>query len=266
MIRPRCFILKKYVEMARSFYITLPSNGSMGIFPDNTVTEYKNQLPRPLHLDGEWEVGMTECSYPYSWFQLTDENSEIWIEEHTAHPGDWQRLTLNPLKKLDRTSIGNRTYLPRDLKDTIVFNGTSINDKLILKSNPDLRVKFKGKIAQSFGWNESRVLSSNGWETADYPWTSQNITQMFVYTDIITPHPVGDQEVPLLKTFSVSDLPQFGSSVDVAPPLVAYYPVNRNPLDSIQISIRDGTGKKVGFTSGRSIVTLHFRQRRSSLL
>ena len=65
--------------MAKSFYVTLPSNGSMNVFSDNTVTEYKNKLPRPLHLEGEWEVGLIECTYPYSWFQICDETSRIYI-------------------------------------------------------------------------------------------------------------------------------------------------------------------------------------------
>ena len=94
----------------------------------------------------------------------------------------------------------------------------------------------------------------------------QNVHQIFVYTDIITPHAVGDHEVPLLKQFSVTSPPEFGSPVDVVPPVTAYYPVNRNPIDSIEIILRDGTGQKIPFTSGRTITTLHFRQRRSAWL
>ena len=43
------------------FHLTLPSDGSMETFPDNTLAHFKMLLPQTLDLsDGEWEVGLTE--------------------------------------------------------------------------------------------------------------------------------------------------------------------------------------------------------------
>ena len=47
------------------FHLTLPSDGSMETFPDNTLAHFKTSLPQPLDFtEGEWEVGLTEMLYP----------------------------------------------------------------------------------------------------------------------------------------------------------------------------------------------------------
>ena len=238
----------------------------MNVFPDNTVTEYKNKLPRPLHLDGEWEVGLIECTYPHSWFQICDETSKLY-KRNTAQNGEWINVPLNAVKSIDLTKIGARRYLPETARTTnlLLFDGQNFNDQLKMKARQRLNLRFEGKITQTLGVPDPFVLEDS-WTYGRYPWMEQNVHQIFVYTDIITPHPVGDHEVPLLKQFCVADLPKFGLPVNVTPPVTAYYPVNRNPIDTIEIVLRDGTGKKIPFTSGRTIVTLHFRQRRSARL
>ena len=40
------------------FYLTLPSNVSLDVFPDNKTSEYRVKLPQPVELDGNWEVGL----------------------------------------------------------------------------------------------------------------------------------------------------------------------------------------------------------------
>lgn len=46
------------------FYLTLPSDGSMEAFPQNTVAQFKTLLPQTVDLtDGEWQMGLTEMMY-----------------------------------------------------------------------------------------------------------------------------------------------------------------------------------------------------------
>ena len=46
------------------FYLTLPSNSSMDYYADNTVARYTTKLTNTVELEGEWEVGLTEISFP----------------------------------------------------------------------------------------------------------------------------------------------------------------------------------------------------------
>ena len=50
---------------SRRFYLTLPSNASMNLYPKNTAAQYTIKLPRSIALDGgDWEVALTELSVP----------------------------------------------------------------------------------------------------------------------------------------------------------------------------------------------------------
>ena len=48
------------------FYLTLPSNGaiSMSEYPNNRNNSWKTRLNRRIRLNGEWEVGLANVSYP----------------------------------------------------------------------------------------------------------------------------------------------------------------------------------------------------------
>ena len=252
--------------MAASFYVTLPSNGSMTVFPDNKITEYKNKLPKPLHLDGEWEVGLVECTYPFSWLQICEETTRVSL----LHPSfdDWQAVSILPVKSFaDEHELAEKKWFRDNQRGIMQISEIDDNGRVKMKNlmSGGIQLRFEGKICQTLGVDDPHTLSTE-WESGRYAWTKQNINQIFVYTDIIAPYPVGDREVPLLKHFSVNNSAEFGSHVDVVPPLTAYHPISRNPIDTIEIAFRDGTGRKIPFTTGRTVVTLHFRQRRSSLL
>ena len=52
------------------FYLTLPSNASLDVFPDNKTTSYRVKLPQTIDLEGNWEVGLYSISYPNTWYTL----------------------------------------------------------------------------------------------------------------------------------------------------------------------------------------------------
>ena len=54
------------LSQSSSFYVNLSSSRSHDVFRDNKPNSFKNQLPRELKIDGDWEVGITELSYPSS--------------------------------------------------------------------------------------------------------------------------------------------------------------------------------------------------------
>ena len=49
------------------FYLTLPSNASMDVFPDNKVGSYYIKFPQTIDLNGDWEVGLYSISYSNTW-------------------------------------------------------------------------------------------------------------------------------------------------------------------------------------------------------
>ena len=47
----------------QGFYLTLPSESSKDLFPENNASEYSVRLPHWIHLKGEWEIGLHSIAY-----------------------------------------------------------------------------------------------------------------------------------------------------------------------------------------------------------
>ena len=55
-----------------SFTIELLSNACGELFPDNTLSSFTNFLPKQVNLEGQWEVAISETSYPSMYQNLTE--------------------------------------------------------------------------------------------------------------------------------------------------------------------------------------------------
>ena len=53
------------------FFVVLPSNSSMKIYPDNRTSSFTVNLPKPLELDpAQWDVALSEIQYPHIWYNI----------------------------------------------------------------------------------------------------------------------------------------------------------------------------------------------------
>ena len=57
-----------------SFTIELVSNESAQLFPDDALSSFTNFLPEQLNLEGQWEVAISEKSYPSRYQNVTEGN------------------------------------------------------------------------------------------------------------------------------------------------------------------------------------------------
>ncbi|GFT21724.1 uncharacterized protein TNCV_2969771 [Trichonephila clavipes] len=72
------YIMRKKKKVPESLE-ELPS----GLFPPerhiqitkNKISHFKTQLPSPVCLNGEWEVGLSEIIYPHSWLNVNETNN-----------------------------------------------------------------------------------------------------------------------------------------------------------------------------------------------
>ena len=83
---------------------------------------------------------------------------------------------------------------------------------------------------------------------------------LFVYCDVVEHVVVGDVKAPLLRTVNIAG--KEGFTVNRIFQTVQYVPVQRKQFSTIEIDIRDDTGRPVPFQRGKVIVTLHFRRKR----
>ena len=68
-------------DMDRDFYITLFSNASQDIYPDNKVAAFTTQLAQSIRLDPSeiWEVGLYELSHSASQQHLQLLNLTVFV-------------------------------------------------------------------------------------------------------------------------------------------------------------------------------------------
>ena len=60
------------------FYLTLPGNASMDVFPNNKIGSYHVKFPQTFDLNGEWEVGLYSISYSNTWYTLQNHQNHIY--------------------------------------------------------------------------------------------------------------------------------------------------------------------------------------------
>ena len=86
-----------------------------------------------------------------------------------------------------------------------------------------------------------------------------------MYCDVVEPRVVGDSLTPLLRIVPVEG--EHGELVTRIYNNVHYVRVQRKTFQTLEVNIRDRTGKKVPFERGTLNVTLHHpRSKRFSIL
>ena len=74
------FKLNFYRSVVMDFFtIELVSNASFNCYPNNSLSSFTNFLPEQIHLKGEWEVAISEISYP-SWYQNVTEGKLTFVD------------------------------------------------------------------------------------------------------------------------------------------------------------------------------------------
>ena len=83
-----------------SFTIELVSNASLQHFPSNTLSSFTNFLPEQVNLDGQWEVAISEFSYPSLYqnvtegkFMFYDEKLSKTTKAYYLEPGLYSSIT-----------------------------------------------------------------------------------------------------------------------------------------------------------------------------
>ena len=56
------------------FYIRLPINSSLNIYPVSRISSYVTKLPDEIHFTARWDIGLQEIQYPPPW-----SNIEEWV-------------------------------------------------------------------------------------------------------------------------------------------------------------------------------------------
>ncbi len=275
------------------FYITLPSNtihsssrnrpnDPVGQSKGNTQSDFRIHLPHRISLDGEWEVALCEIIYTHSWFNIDhndDKDRYIMINDAAqrktvvceVEPGFYE--TAQELIGAVNTSVVrvcDALAIPPILK--FVYDQITKRSAIKLGRKSEPTLLFMGeKLRYMLGFDIADLtrLKSERAEPltlkAKYPVDLRGgLDTLYIYCDLISNQVVGDVTAPLLRVVAVE-----GHHDDVVSKLFInphYLPLVKREFDTIEISIKDDRDKPIRFLYGKTIVKLHFRRKKFSLL
>lgn len=249
------------------FHVTLPSDSSLETYPNNTASRFTVRLPDRVELDGDYEVGLAELMYPHTWFNFDNSNERFHI---------FNRLRENQMKKY----VFRSGYYP----DAVTF-AHSLNQQIIKALteaehyNPVVRFSFDpSTLKMSLQYNSRQwiIFTSNFLEYLGFtrmmsfnPKTPTVANEVFdihqgrnlfyVYCDVAAHSIVGDIVTPLLRVCNTSGAD--GKVVRTTFTHPHYVPVAQTDFQTIEINISDELGHPIPFMHGKTLATLHFRQR-----
>ena len=263
------------------FYLTLPSNSSLGYFPNNSASHFITKLPQSQELNGEYEVGLAEIQFSNSYQNVTENKVYFEYELHERKYNEARTIVQNRVVGIKRIGVPNGLYESNKYFITVLnklcagldqFNGGT-KDKRILKFfyNQASRrasitkyqdysyLRLSEALSEILGCPEN-MANSGYFPSSRTMDLDQNVKSIFVYSDLVQPRPVGDAVVPLLRS-----LPPVDKSKDTVHYLFEkphYIPLGRFQFDTVEILLTSDKGEKISFDNGHCIVTLHFRRRR----
>lgn len=276
------------------FYIYLPSNVRSEYF-ENTAANFKTKLVSRLQLKGQYLVGLAEISYSFTWMNINEnesislkysnKNGVIEQEDFILKKGHYTiENLLKGINKLFESKISNVIFpefkivnienintiqlicgqhsyglvypiLSRNLSNLLGFNKEKyekfMNNKLFSQY---ILAKYMGPYMdndfdkEDFYYAESPYDISGGYHT------------LFVYCDIIKPHLVGNSLTQLIKFVEIPNNIDYGEQVHITYSNIEYYPLNFNEIESIEVDIKDDTGKSIPFSFAKNFVVLHLKR------
>ena len=243
------------------FYLTLPSNSSLNVFPDNKTSSYRVKLPQAIDLNGDWEVGLYSISFPSTWYTLQNHENHIYYTVdgfifQTAIVDYGYYGTMDDLVKSVNAALKKNT---RNDNIRLTYNVRTEKVTVHVKNSHQLVIIGRLSIILGFGGEEVKIAKTT---TSPFVADLNSTAMIYFYCDIVRPQVVGDTSAKLLKSVPVQG--KTGEVVAKTFTNIQYVPVQTKSFEDIEIILRDDTGKPVPFERGKVSVTLHFKQQSPS--
>ncbi|GFU53473.1 uncharacterized protein F54H12.2 [Trichonephila clavipes] len=181
-----------------SFYATLPSDSSMHFFPENKISHFKTQLPSPVCLNVEWEVGLSEIIYSHSWLNVNETNNYFLYKAGDGNISSTVKRTIDVgcyETMLDIISAVQLALPKNPNRFTIIYNKATKRVKINAVQGSSLHLENLGEL---LGFKRNAIIIGNmKSEFVADAWS--NFSVFYVYSDLISPQIVGDTQAPLLR-------------------------------------------------------------------
>jgi hypothetical protein len=240
--------------MATQFYFTLPSNSSLAYFPNN----FRVKLAETIVLPGQWEVALTELHYPHTWSTLRRRVQQTYL--YTIGSSPYQTVVLNETQysSINQLTKALNAGMSKETQTKVKFSYNRSSRKVLVDVKHVTTVWFTGELATVLRFDQDTLIEkkTSSLCAADI---NGGFSSMYVYTDIVDAQFVGNVKVPLLRIVNIEG--EYGNTVHASFRNLQYVPVKVNSFETIKVNIKNDQDENVSFEFGKSIATLHFRQK-----
>jgi hypothetical protein len=257
-----------------AFEITLLSNGSMDIFPSNTMAKFSNLLPERLSLEGHWQVALSDLVYPASFYNIA--KTKVTVRSYLS-PHDQDHLLRVQIFQFPAGLYHGYDEIFETLKN---LTGVPFTKFHVRK---DRCLEFHLLATYGFEFSEPDIPSILGFpDNMVGRARPRNGTQqlagkfplditggrnlLFVYIDIIEHQIVGDSKAAMLRIIPLQNLITANGNLAVMqlisreePRSLDYKKLLIQSFDRISVELRDETGRLLPFVGiGRTAIKLKF--------
>ena len=262
-----------------SFTVELVSNASFDCYLNNTLSSFTDFLPEQINLEGEWEVAITELSYPSLYQNITD-GKFFSLDAATpdTKPSDYYTIDAGLYPSIsDIVNEMNKQIQEREKyeKTPIKLKVNRITQRisLSLPNENSLLVIFSTDLCHVFGCGEAVYgmgvfMSGAGPHFPKFPYDIVRIHTLMIYSDIVEYNVVGDTKAALLRCIPFISKIKNGDIISTGQymnyqnfPNLQFKKILKNSFHSIKLELRDSYGEKVPFNSvGVTRAVLMFRR------
>ena len=242
-----------------SFTIELVSNASAQLYLDKILSSFTNFLPEQLKLDGQWEVAISEISYPSLCQNVTEgkfmifdkklsKSSEFCYLEPGLYPSITDFVEARNILIQERHNHSEKCIKVKVFRRTQKVEIYFANEGSGLAFfNTDLGHIFGINVGDEFGV----MLRGKGPHEPEFAHDIVRIHSLMIYTDLIEYNIVDDTKAPLLRCFPFISKLESGGIITTGQYMnyqtfsnLQFRPLLKNLFHSIHIELRDTSGEK----------------------
>ncbi len=263
--------------MANNFFITVPSNCKNPV-RENKTNDFTIYLSTPLELTGIWQCGISEIIYPQSWYNIEREFGKITF--FTNMPGSQHVEKCLPSGYYDSEEklVDEMNQLvPKFLKQWAGYSNQDMNVFKLGKNSKKMRfylnnirgingIQFHPQLARLLGFVENEFshgedeIYEHKLVRGKYPIDlTAGIQSLYIYSDVVEDSIIGDGKYPLLRIVDVETTNQ-RRTVTRQYSFPQYKQLRSHFIQQISIKINTDSGQPCKFQTGKSVITLHFKQ------
>lgn len=271
--------------MRDDFFVVLRSGKSNDYFPTNTTAHFTTYLPQEVKLQDNWSVALLEANVPMTFFHVPKDNKRNVIRDLKIFQIPDPKPTADKGGTIDlkeRTDYHLPSGIYYKIEDVVLAlnsikslsshlrfayheDGGYVSVTTICQKTCSKHViTLSPEIAKIMGYS-TRTLnlynpcSLKGDAPADV--TSLLPKQIFVYTDICEPYITGDVQSRLLGIIPIDTSNYRYGCVQMHSVITPrFLPVMTSSFRTIEMDLRDESGRPVSFEDGECNLTLQFQK------